>query len=294
MALPTTIRHVLAIVVLPLALIVTASCSSTPTPGSGATPPFTRFRFDASQFVDPTLSTNPYHPLRPGMQWVRSGTTEVGHRKVPHSVTSSMTDVTRMIDGVPVIAMLDESTDSGEVSEVGFDYFALDKDGNVWIMGGYTEDFQAGEFTNAGDAWLGRASGGLPGVLVPGTVKSDTQRWAIAATDASEKPSLGEPAAAGVRTCVSFGCFDKVKVVREGEFKAIDNEFKYYAPGVGVVFNDPKAASLHQDSFELTNLIHLSEEGLAAKSHVVLDLEKHARTTVPDVYGSAKRSTRTS
>ena len=166
MALPTTIHHLLVIVVLPLALIVTAGCSSTPTPGSGATPPFTRFRFDARQFVDPTLSTNPYHPLRPGMQWVRSGTTEVGHRKVPHSVTSTMTDVTRMIDGVPVIAMLDESTDSGEVSEVGFDYFALDKDGNVWIMGGYTEDFQAGEFTNAGDAWLGRASGGLPGVLV--------------------------------------------------------------------------------------------------------------------------------
>jgi len=36
--------------------------------------------------------------------------------------------------------MLDQATDSGEISQVGFDYFALDEDGNVWILGGYTED----------------------------------------------------------------------------------------------------------------------------------------------------------
>jgi hypothetical protein len=98
----------------------------------------------------------------------------------------------------------------------------------------------------------------------------------------------------GVKKCVAFGCFDNVRVIREGEFKAIDNEFKYYAPGVGVIFNDPKVASLHQDSFELTNVVQLSPAGLAEMSRVVLDLEKHARTTVPDVYGSVKPSVRRS
>ncbi|MEO7837297.1 MAG: hypothetical protein ABIS21_06620, partial [Acidimicrobiales bacterium] len=193
---------------------------------------------------------------------------------------------------VKVVAMLDQSSDSGEIVEVGFDYFALDKDGNVWIMGGYTEDFQGGEFTDAGEAWLGAATGGVPGVLMPGVVKSDTQRWAIAAVDAAEKPSLGEPVEIGIRKCVAFGCFDNVTVIREGEFKAIDNELKYYAPGIGVIFNDPQLASLHQDSFELVNVVELSPEGLAELSQVVLDLEEHARTTVPEVYGSATRSVR--
>lgn len=256
--------------------------------------PYTRFAFDPANFVDPTLSTNPLVPLHPGTQWVRSGTTEVGRRKVPHSAISTMTDVVREIDGVKVIAMLDQSTDSGETAEVGFDYFALDKDGNVWIMGGYTEDFQAGEFTGAGEAWLGAASGGAPGVLMPGKVRPHSQRWAIAAVDASEKPSLGEPVKVGIRKCVAFGCFDNVTVMREGEFKAIDNELKYYAPGIGVIFNDPKAASLHQDSFELVNIVQLSPQGLAEQSQVVLDLEEHARTTVPKVYGSAQRSVRIS
>lgn len=43
-----------------------------------------RVAFDPANFIDPTLSTNEYHPLRPGMQWVRAGTTEVGLREVPH------------------------------------------------------------------------------------------------------------------------------------------------------------------------------------------------------------------
>jgi hypothetical protein len=253
----------------------------------GGVKEITRYHFDPRNFVDPTTSTNPLHPLRPGLQWVRSGTTEVGRRKVPHSVVTTMTDVVRTIDGVKAVAMLDRSTDAGELSEIGFDYLALDKDGNVWIMGGYTETFQAGEFINAGDAWLGAGSGGSPGVLVPGHVRADTRRWAIAAVDKADLPSLGEPVKVGIRTCVSFGCFDDVTVIREGEFKAIDNELKYYAPGVGVIFNDPQVASLHQDFFELVNLIHLTKPGLADMSKIVLDLERHARTTVPDVYAKA-------
>lgn len=272
-----------------------SGCSGSSTAGESATaspPPFTSFEFDPANFVDPTTSTNEFHPLRPGTQWVRSGTTEVGGRRVPHSAISTMTDVVREIDGVTVVAMLDQSTDSGEVAEVGFDYFALDKDGNVWLMGGYTEDFQAGEFTSAGEAWLGAATGGVPGVLMPGEVRADTQRWAIAAVDAAEPPSLGEPVEVGISKCVAFGCFDNVTVIREGEFKAIDNELKYYAPGVGVIFNDPQEQSLHQDSFELVNIVELTPEGLAEMSQVVLDLEEHARTTVPEVYGSVERSVR--
>ncbi|MEO7428627.1 MAG: hypothetical protein ABIY48_04500 [Acidimicrobiales bacterium] len=292
MALP--LRPALALALAVFAVGLSACTASSKTGGSTTTtvPPYTRYKFDPANFVDPTTSTNVLHPTKPGTQWVRSGTTEVGGRKVPHSAISTMTDVVREIDGVKAVAMLDQSSDSGEIVEVGFDYFALDKDGNVWIMGGYTEDFQGGEFTDAGEAWLGAATGGVPGVLMPGVVRADTQRWAIAAVDASEKPSLGEPVSVGIRTCVAFGCFDNVTVIREGEFKAIDNELKYYAPGIGVIFNDPQLASLHQDSFELVNVVELSPAGLAELSQVVLDLEEHARTTVPDVYGSAARSVR--
>lgn len=43
---------------------------------------------------------------------------------MPHEIITTMTDVIRVIDGVPTIAMLDESTDSGEISQQGMDYLA--------------------------------------------------------------------------------------------------------------------------------------------------------------------------
>lgn len=251
-----------------------------------------RVEFDPANFIDPTLSTNEYHPLRPGMQWIRAGTTEVGSRKVPHQVISTMTDVVRMIDGVPVVAMLDQSTDSGEIAQVGFDYMALDKDGNVWILGGYTEDYEGGEFTDVENAWLGSATGGSPGILMPAVVTMETPRWYIGTPGPDEEPSVAEPVAVGISTTVQFGTFENVRAIREGGLKAIDNEIKYYAPGVGVILNVPKLKSLHQDSFELINLVELSPQGLAEVSQVVLDLEDHAQEVAPDVYGSVPKATR--
>ena len=262
-------------------------------------------KFDPATFVDPTLSTNPYHPTRPGLQWVRGGTTEVGLRKVPHQVISTMTDVIRIIDGVPCIAMLDQSTDSGEISQVGFDYFALDKKGNVWLMGGYTEDFEAGEFTNPETAWLGMTGGvhklhqssrgqqrtSVTGILIPRFVTMNTPRWYIS-TSGDEAPSGAEPFSVDDDVTVAFGTFKHVVTVLEGPLEAIDNELKYYAPGVGVVLNMPQDKSLHQDHFELVNFIKLSPEGLAEASQVVLDLEEHARQTAPEVFGSVPKAKR--
>ena len=291
---PTTCRAQLLVAAIATAWVLTGCSGNSGEESASSTTALvaTRFEFDAANFVDPTTSTNSFHPLVPGTQWIRSGTTEVGSREVPHLAISTVTDVVRTIDGVPVVAMLDQSTDSGEISQVGFDWFGLDKDGNVWILGGYTEDFEGGEFTNAEDAWLGAETGGSPGVLMPAMVNADTPRWFIGATEEGSLGSLGEPVEVGITRCVAFGCFDNVIAIREGEYKAIDNEVKYYAPGVGVILNDPQLASLHQDSFELVNVVQLSPEGLAEASQVVLDLEEHARTVVADVYGSTPKSQR--
>lgn len=252
----------------------------------------TRVEFDPANFVDPTTSTNTYHPLRPGMQWVRSGTTEIGSRQVPHEIISTMTDVIRVIDGVPAVAMLDQSRDSGEISQVGFDYFALDKENNVWFMGAYTENYEGGEYTDVDNVWLGKASGGDPGILMPGVVTLETPRWYIGTPGPDEDPSVAEPVSVDIDTSVTFGDFQNVIAVREGEIDAIDNEIKYYAPGVGVILNVPQDESLHQDNFQLINFVELSPEGLAEASQVVLDLEEHAREVASDVYGSVPRAER--
>ena len=279
-------------VTLTAALLLLAGCTADGGSSSASEDCGTQLRFDPSDFVDPTLDTNPYHPLTPGLQWVRAGSTEVGGREVPYEVISTMTDVIRVIDGVPTIAMLDEQTDAGEVSEAGMDYFALDRDGNVWLLGGYTEQFEGGAYTNTGDAWLGSSENEQVGILVPAEVTMDTPQWCIGAA-ANEDAEVGVPVEVGARVCVAFGCYDDVRVVQEGEVGAPDNENKSYAPGVGVIKNEPLDASLHKDRFELLNFVQLSPEGLADASNTVLELEAHAReVTAPEVFGSEPISTR--
>lgn len=270
----------------------TASCAGSSSSGEPAVADCgTTLAFDPANFVDPTLDNNPYQPLKPGIRWVRGGSTLVGGREVPHEIITTMTDVIREIDGVQTIAMLDESTDSGEVSQVGMDYLALDRDGNVWIIGGYTEEYEGGEYTNTEAAWLGEAAGQQVGILSPATVTMDTPPWCIEAAP-DEDASVGEPVEIGVSECVAFGCYDDVRIVQEGEVGAPDNENKYYAPGVGVIKNVPLDASLHKDRFELLNFVELSRDGLAEASKTVLDLEAHARETAADVYASAPVATR--
>jgi hypothetical protein len=247
--------------------------------------------FNAANFVDPTLDTNPFHPLKPGLQWVRNGTTEVGKRVVPHEIITTMTDVIRVIDGVQTIGMLDESTDSGEISQVGMDYMGLDKDGNVWILGGYTEDYEGGAYTNVDHASLGQSRSTTVGILSPRNVTMQTSTWCIGAAP-EEKPSVGTPIAVGTRRCVTFGCFDNVRVVQEGNVGAPDNENKYYAPDVGVIDNIPLNASLHKDRFQLANFTTLTAEGLAKQSQTLLDLEAHGLVTSPQVYKDAPKSRR--
>jgi len=279
------------------ALLVMSACSDSGPKNTGlAADPNdegTKVQFDPSNFVDPTLSTNPYHPLKPGTQWVYGGSTEVGSRTVPHGIIVTITDVIREIDGVPTVAMLGESTDSGEIAQIGMDYMALDKDGNVWILGGYDEDFEGGEYTNIDTAWLGSGDGQIVGILSPMDVTIDTPRWFIGQAP-EEAGSVGEPVRVGVRECVSFGCFDDVLVVQEGNVGAPDNEDKYYAPAVGVIKNVPLDASLHQDRFELLNFLELSADALAEASQTVLDIEAHALETAPEVFAAAPAARRAS
>lgn len=252
---------------------------------------FHRTELDPAAFVDPTTSTNRWHPLRPGVQWIRQGTTEVGSRAVPHQVISTMTDVIREIDGVPAILMVDQDTDAGEIAQISIDYFGLDKDGNVWLMGGYTEEYSAGRYTSTVDSWLGSAGGFEPGILMPAEPTTSTPPWVITLEDEREG-TAAEVVETGAKECVEFACYDDVLVVREGEIGKLDNEFKYYARDVGQILNSPRRDSRHKDRESLINLTDLSPEGLDEISSLALSLEEHARETSPKVFGSAPQSTR--
>jgi hypothetical protein len=241
-------------------------------------------RFVRANFGHPATGANPYLPLKPGTQWVREGSTIEGDRKIPHQVTTTVTDVYRVIDGVRTVAVLDYEVDSGQISQESLDYMAEDKDGNLWYLGGYTEEYEGGEFVSSVDAWLSGVRGAKFGLLVPAEPRLGSPPWAVAAPDAEER-DVAEVVKVGARHCVPFKCFDDVLIVREGKESNPDNELKYYARDVGQIDNVPQTASRHKDIEQLVNLTQLSPKALAEASAEALRLDRHARKQAPNTFG---------
>ncbi len=263
-----------------------AAATATGRSQSAQSAPARQAGYDAGYFGLPGRATNTYLPLRPGTQWVREGATDVGHRRVPHRVISTVTGVSKEIDGVRTIAVLDQDVDAGQITQESLDYFAEDNDGSVWYLGSYTEAYEGGSFVAVRDAWLAGVKGGEPGILMPADPRTGTPPFSIARPP-GEDGDVAQVVRSGQRTCVPFKCFTDVLVVREGKASAPDNEFKYYAPGVGQVLNTPRSASQHRDLEKLVNLTMLSAQGLDEANAEALKLDKNASSQVPRVFGGS-------
>ncbi len=252
---------------------------------------FNHYRFDPTGFAATTGTVNPWLPLLPGTQWVRQGATDVGHRRVPHRVVSTVTDVHRVVDGVRTVLVLDRGIDSGQIAHESIDYFAQDRRGNVWNVGSYAEAYEAGRFVSVRDSWLAGVKGAKPGILMPDRPTTRTPPWLISQPPGAD-PDAAQVVQTGRRRCVAFKCYSHVLVVREGKASALDNEFKYYAPGVGQILNTPKSKSMHHDFEQLINLTRLTRRGLAEASAEALKLDRHARVTSAAVFGHSAPASR--
>jgi len=240
--------------------------------------------FDPAGFGPPTGHVNQWLPLKPGIQWVRDGQTDVGHRRVVHRVVSTVTDVSRLIDGVRSVAVLDQDIDAGQLVQQSLDYWATDRRGNVWDLGGYTEEYEGGRFTLYRDAWLTGVGGARAGVQMPAHPSVADPPYSIAQPPGAD-PDVAKTIEANSRMCVPFRCFDGVLVIREGKASAPVNEFKYYARGVGQILNTPQKDSKHKDFEQLVNLRQLTAKGLAELSRVAVGLDRHAAVVAPRVFG---------
>lgn len=247
---------------------------------------FTEPTASPDEFVDPRSAGNKWLPLKPGTQWVREGTTMIGKRKVPHKVISTVTDVIREIDGVKTVLVLDHQLGAGQIVQKSVDYFAQDGAGNVWTMGGVTEEYEAGRFVAIDEAWLDGQDGAEGGILMPAD-PATTKPWTIAQPP-EEDADAAQFERMQPKECVPFDCYDDVLVVREGTKSALDNEFKYYATGVGQIRNEPRGKSKEEDVERLVNVTQLSADGLTEASEEALRIDEKGADEESEVFGDVK------
>ena len=180
--------------------------------------------FDPDNFGGPI--DNPYFTLQPGTTFVSKTPdgSEVG--------TFFVSRETKVIAGVTCVVVRDTVKVDGELAEKTADYFAQDKDGNVWYFGEDTAEFENGKIVTTEGTWRAGVSGATPGIIMLASpqvgVEYDQEVAVGVAQDHAKVLSLNET------VTVPYGTFDHV--LQTLETSPLDpglQEKKHNVAGVG-------------------------------------------------------------
>ncbi len=149
------LRRALAIGAVVAAAGTTVAFASPHSGRSGAPTP----AIDPSNFVRHV--TNPFFPLKPGTVWVYRGIKD-GKTQIDRVF---VTRHTKTILGVHATVVRDVATQGGRVIERTFDWYAQDKQGNVWYLGEDTIAFENGGSSTEG-SWKSGVHGAVPGIVM--------------------------------------------------------------------------------------------------------------------------------
>jgi hypothetical protein len=208
--------------------------ASTAPPATGAAAPRTIAQTYAPAIRPADFTTaidNPYFPLAPGTRYVYDGTTPEGKQ---HTVVEVTRD-TRTVMGVQTRIVHDVVSVNGKPEEETFDWYAQDREGNVWYFGEATKKLAGGTVDTKGSFEAG-VNGALPGIIMPARpVVGDSYRQEFARGEAEDTAKVLNLHATEK---VPFGGRYSDLVVTE-DVNPLDPaasiENKYFARGVGFI-----------------------------------------------------------
>ncbi len=242
--------------------------------------------FNANNFSNPTNIDNQWLPMKPGTRWTYEGTTiEDDGTPVPHRVVINVTDLTKVIGGIRSVVTWDLDYSDGELVEAELAFFAQDNDGNIWRMGEYPEEYDAGKVV-AAPTWLHGIKEARAGIMMKAKPQVGTPSYSEGWAPAVNWTDRGKVDAMGQKTSVPAGNYDNVLVIAENSSSEPDAEqLKYYARGVGNVRVAWRGAGEKtKETLELEKFEQLNAKALAEVRAKALQLERSAYKKSKNVY----------
>lgn len=235
-------KRTLALTIVLTLAIAVGGCGAEQRPGSGAstTAPqgwgaqeawtlASSSGFDPSMFVEGV--DNPYWPLTPGTKWTYEAMTDESTETIDVEVLRE----TKEVAGVTCIVVHDVVKLEGELIEDTYDWYAQDKDGNVWYMGEDSREYENGEIVSTAGSWEAGVDGAQPGIKVWGVPHVDEPAY-YQEFYKGEAEDLGKDIATDGVADTPAGSFRALLVVEEWTPLEPDVvERKYYKAGVGTV-----------------------------------------------------------
>jgi hypothetical protein len=187
--------------------------------------------FDPCNFSNPQIVDNSYFSLTPGTTFTYQSETEEGTEKNIVIVTNE----TKEILGITTTVVWDRVWLDEELIEETFDWYAQDKEGNVWYMGEDSKEYENGKVVSTEGSWEAGVDGAKPGIIMEANPQvGDSYRqeyYPGHAEDAAKVVSLNET------VTVPFGTFTDCLQTRDVNLldPTLDEEDKYYCTNVGGV-----------------------------------------------------------
>ena len=200
----------------------------------------TDVNFNPGNFSNSTLLTNNYFPYRIGRKYIFEGETPDGLERTE----IQRIDAVKVVNGINVAVIRDIVWVDDILEEDTRDWFAQDDDGNVWYMGEEVDNYNPdGTIHDHEGAWEAGVNGAIAGIIMladPEPGDSYQQEFTEGtAEDEAKVVALGLTVQVPFNTY--FNCL-KTKEWTDLEKGSID--YKFYAPGMGLVKEQKRNASL--------------------------------------------------
>lgn len=194
---------------------------------------------------------NPYFPLEPGTVYRYRGTDD-GER---YRESVRITDRTKNIQGVEAMVLRDVLRRAdGSLAEKTHDWYAADKDGNVWYFGENTATYdEQGDVESTEGSWKAGAHGAVAGIIMPAHPRpTDAYRQEYYRGHAEDQAWIAQR---GSSATVPYG--HVTDVVRSFEWSRLEKDVmseKLYAPGLGMIREKDLVGGT--ETFELVGVSH--------------------------------------
>src|SRR2546426_8830591 len=184
--------------------------------------------FDPNNFV--TVIDNPYYPLPVGRTRVYSGVRDGQTQRD----TVTVTNQTKVILGVTATVVSDIADHDAALLEKTFDWFAQDRQGNVWYLGEDTVHYLPHGKADTSGSWEAGVNGAQPGIIMEANPQiPDAYRQEYLAGEAEDTAWIVDR---GGTVSVPYGKVRNGLTTLEAtrlEPGAYDQ--KVYGPGLGIV-----------------------------------------------------------
>ena len=200
---------------------------------------------DPASFV--SRVDNPLWPLKPGTGFHYEGT----RGATPQTDDEVVTRQTKVILGIRCTVVRDTVSEHGRAVERTLDFYAQDKQGNVWYLGEDSFELKNGRFVRASDSWRSGVDGAKPGIIMPAhPVRGDSYRQEYYPPG----DALDQAHVLGFRgpVKVPYGTFRRSLVTSEFSPLEPQTEEKYYVAGVGEILE--RVVKGHHEEFHLVRV----------------------------------------